>query len=491
MNNIISNKNPYHNYDGMKDIDRDISLIYEKLDSDSLILPNYKTGEEDVVCNWYWYGQHFGFNTCPTKEDLEEGYSFPSLIWRGELIPFTYKKRGRLKKNGEPFKRKKGNPKWVNGEWVYETYKGKLEPISRDIQSFWEYLNMNRQVSCGLTHNDRWVIVGDFDVQIEEDTVSKLEDICSKYNIPHFTYLEEHLDTGHYQIGWILNEPFYIGRNSQHSVYKRLTREVGVVFGSDPNFKGWIIKNPNCVFKTRTKWFNDNVDKMELIQSVGITYLENFSNNTPIEEDFVEEELLPSNYEQQEVSVFIDNSTSRNVSLFNELRKWCRDYIKDTGKLPSYEEMFSYGHSFSVSIGNLTNKGTLPISEIRKTITSVLNHFKNRNTDNSYSKEQRFGNIYKGCKKENNILLVYLLKQQGMKNKDIQKELGFNKNTLDKYVRFIKDNEEVFREGDIKSLVPNTNELSEIIVKHKQGKYRSLVDEVYKNIKTIEEGRSV
>jgi len=49
-----------------------------------------------------------------------------------------------------------------------------------------------------------------------------------------------------------------------------------VIFGSDKNYKGWLIKNPNYIKDTYTYWFNDSVDKDLLVSSIKTTYYNNF-----------------------------------------------------------------------------------------------------------------------------------------------------------------------------------------------------------------------
>lgn len=477
----MDNRNPYHNYRDLPIIDQFYDRILTDIDNGNLILPNT---EGSGYRNWdfYYYSRYFGFNTCETKEDLTCGYSFPSKIWNGELTDFTYIKKGRLKKDGTPYIRKKGNPVYDpnSNTWTYNSQKGRMEYISTDIQSFWEYLNMNRQVSCGLTHNDRFVVVGDFDRPFTDTTIKELEDICSRYGIPHFTYLEEHLDTGHFQIGWILDEHFSMGY-SEKRTYNQTTKYVSEIFGSDEHFTGWNIKNPNCVFNTRTYWFNDTINKQDLIQSLKNTHKEYF--NTPsvkeqIETPFVEP-VVVNDYKP---TTYVDDQSSRNCSLFKELHKWMRDYVREKGELPPHNETWKKGYEISVVLGRMTHKGTLPDSEILSVIRSVERYIKEIGTETGYSQRQRFGNLISGSCKERNILDVYSLWKKGYKTGKIQEELGLKRDTLNKYIRYVKDNKELIETGDFQSVIPRTMELSKM---NKTDKYNRLVNDVIGKLSTI------
>ena len=227
---MVDNKNPYHIYNDLEQIKTDTETIEKEVINNNLTLPVIK-GVGTRIWNYNWYCKIFGFNTCQKKEDLKYGFSVPSLIWRGELQEATYTEPGKLRKNGTPYPRKKWNPVYCSetNKWIYYSFKGKMEYISKDIQSFWEFYNTNRQISSGLTHNDRWVIVGDFDCPFTNHTIQDLEKICLKYTIPHFTYLERHMDTNHFQIGWILNEPFYKGNYNQDYMFRDTIRSISTI----------------------------------------------------------------------------------------------------------------------------------------------------------------------------------------------------------------------------------------------------------------------
>lgn len=487
----MNNRNPYHDYRDIPLIEQGISQILSDDENKNLLLPDVrykenleKKDDDKWLKRWdLWrYSRHFGFNTCETKDDLKLGLSIPSQIWRGELRDYSYTEKGKLKRDGTPYPRRSGEPDYnpINNTWTYHTQKGVMEYISTDIQSFWEYLDRNRQVSTGLTHYDRFVVVGDFDKPIEENTIKELEDICSRYEIPHFTYLEEHLDTRHYQIGWVLDEPFrynYTGK----TIYNQTTRYVSEIFNSDTNFKGWLIKNPNCVNLTQTYWFNDVVCKDELVRSLRRTHNTYFNTPSGKKQSEKPDIELPLISDYTPTS-FVDEQTSRNVGLFNELRNWVRDYLQEHNELPEHKETLKKSYEISVVLGQLTHKGTLPVDEIETVVSSVEKHFKNREIGNEYSDRQLFGNLVKGCQKENHILDVYKLWKNGYKTGLIRKELGLTKETLKLYLRYVKNNYNLIEYGELSEVIPKTIELSKM---NKTSKYNQIIEEVKMKLKNI------
>ena len=486
----MDNINPYHNYGDLPIIHQEITKIFNAADKGCLLLPNHKErweeeDDEKGLKKWdiWHYGKYFGFNTCPTKEDLDKGNSLPTLTWDGKTTkPYTFKEKATLKKDGTPYPRRKGEPVYAPTEhkWIYNTQIAVMEYFSKDIQSFWEYCNLNRQVCTGITHKDRFVVVGDFDIPFTKSTIQELEAICSKYSIPHFTYLEEHLDSGHYQIGWILDEPFNY-RYAEAAAYTRITRYVWDIFGSDANFKGWHIKNPNCNTLTRTHWYNDVVSKDELVATITNAHKADFSNLLPKIQKEEQEIVLPTNSTFKPNS-YVDCNSSRNCCLLNEIRDWMLTYDKENGDLPAHKDILKKAYEIADVLGRLTHKGMLPSNEIEKTIKSAKNFVIRNRTENGYSQRQKFGNLIRGCEKESNILDVYTLWKKGYKRRKIQEELGLKIDALNKYIKYVKDHYETIEEGELEQVIPNTIELSKI---NKTIKYKNLIEDVKRRLSTI------
>ena len=484
---LMDNRNPYHDYRDLPSIERDIEIVEES----GYMLPRIdgRSGNDYVYMNPWIYCHYYGFNRAATKELMKDWTSnyCPSMIWRGELLEYSYNKKGKIKKDGTPYPRKKGNPIYnpENNTWIYNSWKGKMDLISTDIQSFWEYCRNYRQVSTGILHNYRNVIVGDFDIPFTETTIKELEAACVKYEIPHFTYLEKHLDTEHYQIGWVLDEPIYVGNSRGQQIYDETIRFVKVIFGCDPMFRGWWIKNPNCKDFTKTYWFNDNVNRLELIQSIGYTYYTLFNKRKEEEEPIVS--CPPETEIDYKPTIYVDNQSSRNCGVFKDLTKWYWDWYRNHGTIPTHKDTLQRGNEMSIVYGNLTHKGPLPLNEVENIVRSVETFFNKNFAANTYSKKQMLGNIVKGCEREYKILYVFLLREKGKKNKEIMGELDIKKDCLNKYIRYIKDNYDNILNGDVNSVIPNTMKLKDTI---KTRRYDEMIDNVfdlYSNIRSLRE----
>ena len=481
----MDNRNPYHDYRDLPIIERDVSIV----ERSEYVLPRMDrcNTNEYVYMNPWVYCKSYGFNRAATKETMKDWTSnyCPSMIWRGELLEYSYKQKGKIKKDGTPYPRKRGNPTFnpKDNTWEYNTWKGKMELISTDIQSFWEYCRNYRQISTGITHSQRNVIVGDFDIPFTETTIEELEAACVKYEIPHFTYLEKHLDTEHYQIGWVLDEPIYIGNSWGQQIYNETTRFVMEIFGCDPSFTGWWIKNPNCEDFTETYWFNDNVNRMELIQTIGISYYKHFFKRREEDEPIIS--LSTKTETDYKPTTYVDNQSSRNCGIFKDLTKWYWENYREHGTIPTHRDTLQRGYEMSVVFGNLTHKGQLPPKEVESIVSSVETFFKKNYAANIYSKKQMFGNYVKGCEREYKILNVFLLRKNGYKNKEIMKKLDIKKDCLNKYIRYIKDNYDLIINGDVNSIIPNTMKLKTTITTKR---YDKMINNVFNLLSIIRNG---
>ena len=200
-----------------------------------------------------------------------------------------------------------------------------------------------------------------------------------------------------------------------------MTKYVSYIFDSDRQFKGWIIKNPNCVYMTKTYWYNDTVSCLELANSLRNAYKGNF--NTPIFVRNVDETIskieMPINGNVK-INSYVDERSSRNCCLLKELREWLVSYDKENGELPEQKAINQKAYEISTVLGKLTQKGTLPKSEIDKVVKSVVKFVRENKNERCYSQKQRFGNLVRGSERELNILDVYAFMKQGYKRKVIQ-----------------------------------------------------------------------
>lgn len=464
----MENRNRFHNYDDLEKIDLISQRYWRDIENGQLSLPN-KEGEPfylDKFTFYNLYRPYYTFNVSLTKEDYDKKkiLNVPSKIWDGEIKFVDTYEKVKLKKDGTPYKRRKNSPSYdeKNKRWVYKICKGNMYTPSYDIQSYWEYYKEYRQISSGLNHIERRVIVGDFDIPFTDNTIKELEDKCTKYNIPHFTYLEKHLDSKHYQIGWVLDCPFYKKNYSDNYRYPTMYRHLTEIFGSDKNCKNWNIKNPNCIHLTETYWYNDVVSKTELYNSVELTYTKYFYKRKETEDlnltDLWSTEIETS-AAQTKIKKYITNETSRNVELFNELRSWYREYLQTNGQHPSYVDLHKKGMEISSVLGKLTHKGIEETNKINSTIHSIQNYFQTKGIKGTYTTNQQYGNLRIGSRKEEKLIDVYLLYKKGYGEKKIYTDLNLKRSSVSKYLRYIRNNETLFQNKDYEKVIPMTMEL--------------------------------
>lgn len=378
------NRNPYHNYQDVSVIEEAYKTLYNGAN-----IPNLK-GKGDRYMNYYQYCKSFGFNTCPTKEDLKHGMGFPSRIWRGQIGPNNYITPAKFHKNGTPYKKTVNNAVYdpVAKVWRHTGTKAVMEWISEDIQSYWLYLHENMQVSAGLTRKERRVLVADFDNAMEEADLFELEIVCMNAGLPHFTYLERHLNNNHFQIGWILDRPFIY--DGEQSLYCACIHSLAALFGSDPNFTGWHIKNPVCSNgQTITDWYNDCVSKDEMVRILGQSVKKK------------------SVRQRSAVSVPQSVSSSRNISLFDDLRHWYSGQPHDETVAKAYE--------MAEAISRRLHKPLLTDREIMNQVKSIESWYQKHH---HLSKKQKLGNLVRSVKKEERYLTEYLSRKLSQHARD-------------------------------------------------------------------------
>ena len=203
-------RNPFHDYKEYEEVLYKVNRIRSAMETQSEIIPYQKNISNTNVRLVYRRGD-CSFNCSKGKSDFN-GNPYPTAEYVGEFETYLKREKAKFRKDGSLIVRTSYNPTYDDSakEWVYECYSPIFCPITDDIQILLEVYKDYRQISSGKNHRERQIIVADVDEDFTQNTINILESICTEKKIPHFTYLEHHLDSNHYQFGWILDRPFRV-----------------------------------------------------------------------------------------------------------------------------------------------------------------------------------------------------------------------------------------------------------------------------------------
>lgn len=154
------------------------------------------------------------------------------------------------------------------------------KPLFESLHSAFKCASGQRQVFTGLNHLRRDLVVADVDCheclhsQDQQWAIDHIFKTCECFDIPFPSYVEFHNDSGHYQIGWYLEEYFvnYGYDNQITSEYRILTRWLAELFGGDSSFKGGNIKNPFHVLNTAYFFNLEKLNVKNLFERVERAY---------------------------------------------------------------------------------------------------------------------------------------------------------------------------------------------------------------------------
>lgn len=404
-----------------------------------------------------------GMNICYDKEDFykKKIMSVPTEEETNELIEYKVREKCKFSKKGLPFKRKKNNPVLVNDHWVYTCFRPVCVSVTKDIQLVYEIFNHYRQVSTGLTHNQRQVIVCDFDEDYKEEDPEKnqkstydyLIDLCKENHFPVFTYLEKHLDTNHYQIGWILDEPILLNKYysvfngldyddiSGRELYKTVLTVMKYKFHSDENFTGWFIKNPNYCNPvsnlTETFWNNDTVSFEEFINSVFDIHLEDKDTVTVCETSVFTNERPVNDLLQLD---------SRHMYMLKNLREYVFKFRRENKSFPTLNETVHAASEIeNQSLLVTRKKERRPDCEILKDVKSILSWCQTKYKELDYSPERRqFSHTVMSGYKQMNVIKSHLYHKQKMSLEEISNQLKTTTRSVRYYLKEEIDLEKIY-----------------------------------------------
>lgn len=353
-------------------------------------------------------------------EDKPEGYGFPKIE-----KSISYRK----KRNTNEF--------ILKNTWL-DNCKGKLISCKQTI--------------CGNTLSNRSVVVADID-----STFPGLDSIlsyCDRDGIPIPTFVSLHLLTKHFQLVYLLDDPFFCpfwglvpGYNiKEKEQYNKLIDAVNLKWEGDPRYTGSWCKNPFCdhdieVWKIGPAYRKEELLEYFNVEEEGVIQLNEKKKELRKKDDERLAELYNLNGGKE---------GSRNcytlyktiVHTFEELKK---------GNTPSDDEIIEFAteieEKFIQSSLNIYNKSTIETpSQIRSTALSakrfaIANFDPNKiSVSNSkYDDEARIKSlITRNTKHISNTLLCYSMKNLNYKLKDIANIVEIGTSTITYNLRNFK-----------------------------------------------------
>jgi len=229
------------------------------------------------------------------------------------------------------------------------------------IKDFFELVYHYKQVSCGLTHNIRNVVVIDVDENIKNPLYfsKELPILPNMYNW--------NKKNGHCQFYYFLKESV-LYNSKQWKDMLNYSRYYG-----DSNFNGWLIRNPFYNRKGYESYVihENNIDN-KLFSKLNIDKQYKSKIN-----------IIPnSNISKNNVNRIHPND-SRNTETFFNTGKWLSQYVKDN-KNPELETVFNQWKIFNIEVCQKLNKPLSPENEGISTCNQLLKYY--------YQGKLKFGN---------------------------------------------------------------------------------------------------
>lgn len=402
---------------------QEITIPSNKILSPLLPLDIETAVRENRFKEFYWGRNNFLDKRLTHQlgmEDKPDGYGFP-----------------KVKKSISYRKKRNTNEFILKNTWL-DNCKGKLISC--------------KQTTCGNTLSTRSVVVADIDSLFPgiDDVLS----YCDRDDIPIPTFAVLHLLTKHFQLVYLLDDPFFCPfwglipgyDTKEKEQYNKLIDAVNLKWEGDPRYTGSWCKNPYC-------------DHDIKVWELGPTY----SKDTLLEYfNIEEEEVVQINEQKREIRKRDDEELaklynlnkgkegSRNcytlyetiVHTFEELKK---------GNIPSDNEIIEFAteteERFIQSPLNIYNKTTIETpSQIRVTALSakrfaIANFDPNKISisESRYNDEARAKSlITRSTKHISDTLLCYSMKNLNYKLKDIANLVEIGTSTVTYNLRNFK-----------------------------------------------------
>lgn len=526
------NTNPYHNYSDVDAVRLKMAITYEQVNSTDengnfLFEPAGKDAHTRKF-NPYYYTKKYWVPICRDKYEMatyivkrgkdkgkEKTYPknlvyIPTTYEDGELEAKPYKSKIKAKvcKNGNVRKRTKDNPILVDGEWVYEGINAKRKKITNDIQVLYKICEDYRQVPADLTRNERNVVVCDFDTKFSEELWREIVDKIKDNNIPMFSYIEIHFDRkekeedeNHFQIGWVLDEPFNYRSNnyyeynfvdfSEKELYLKMIKGLASLLGSDKAFTGFNIKNPCCVRNTKTYWFNDVVSKRELTKAFMVLYHKDnptlvdgekentFSDNHSTITSIPTTKPMVSKKDRSKDHLNDKELVSRHFWLMKFLREDLWAYRRTNGEFPPLKKVYARAMEIEKDGLNVNHKSsTRDYAIIKYDADKILEFCEKKYVKFDNKERSEYGHLSQSCYKQIRLIKAKHMKLQGKKVKEIAKELGTSEKSIRNYLK---------EDVDIEAMNKMKESVLSFNVKQRTEKMQKYIDDITNALSLYEE----
>lgn len=345
-------------------------------------------------------------------------------------------------------------------------------------------LSKDKQTTCGGSLSTRDAVIADIDKKFPG--FSAVFEYCEYSGILIPTYITHHIPTNHFQISYVLKDPFacpFWGRlpgvdTTEKDQYNALVDAVNQIWDGDPNFTGCWCKNPACDHDIETLYTERYYDKQDLLDFFPTVEIA----PRKVEKIKIEEEKLYKEY--------LGPEGSRNCYALKETISFTFKEMAN-GNIPSNEEAFEFAKKSEIffinSPLNTYNKTSIETyNEIKSTAIAAkkfaIDKFNSSRYISRFDDEAREKSITtRNTKQKTETLLCFALKNNNLKIKDIAKELSIGKSTVTYNLRNF----------DINKLKRNLYELKSYYNRYKHLYDKdSLTDQeknIIKNLERIEE----
>jgi hypothetical protein len=307
-----------------------------------------------------------------------------------------------------------------------------------------------KQVSSGLNHSRRDVLVCDIDAEINDpDIIYRLKEL-------HCNYIIRNPKTNHLQVGWKYDKPLleqYSGKEIhrrnilkineyvRQQVAKR-NKDVNLNKVGDDNYNGWQCKNPYCT-DLQLVYMNEESSIPNNLEALNVA--KHYSKQSPaIAEQVAETDILDvlssSLYNINKVTVnsnTSNNSDSSDYYIYTNLRTVIWSYMRThEHKAPTFDEMWSMAQQLNREAAVKTGKGLQPDSEVKQVVKCTgrwaISHYKNLDTttNEGHFNRSKAAKYEKAVRAAQSLILWGKVKQESGSTREVAAKLNISNKTV-------------------------------------------------------------